>query len=88
MMNEEKNDGPAFPVQYETGGRDNSQITYFGISVRDYFAAKAMATLIDQDDDDLREWVTDPEEGMPSIKALAVASYEIADAMIAERNKP
>ena len=61
---------PAFPTQ--------SANKYFhGMSLRDYFAAKAMAALLCRD-----EWDVNGKDGI-----LAHYSYAVADAMLAERNK-
>lgn len=58
-----------------------------GMTLRDYFAAKAMASLITEADDDMRGWLDDHGEGISSVKALALASYYIADVMLVERTK-
>jgi hypothetical protein len=51
-----------------------------GMQLRDYFAAKAMITLIDvfKDDETIKDQVT-------RIEVVAAASYRLADAMIAAR---
>jgi len=61
-------DGPAFPVQ------DLSKWQASGMSMRDYFAAKAMAVLLDAE--------------LPttySIRLTVDAAYEVADAMLEAR---
>jgi hypothetical protein len=58
-----KTGGPAFP--YGTCGQ--------GMSLRDYFAAKAMQSLVALDN--------------ANNINIAIWSYEIADAMLAEREK-
>jgi len=63
------NGGPAFPVAPDTYYHQE------GMTLRDYFAAKAMHGLY------LAEW---PDVDMPGI---AKAAYAMADAMLAERNK-
>ena len=64
-----KNDGgPAFPVHYEIDSRRE------GMTLRDYFAAKAMEAML--------RCVSDAGEN-----DLAGASYDMADAMLAERAK-
>jgi hypothetical protein len=40
-MNTINDGGPAFPV-WELNGKDQPEMTGFGLSMRDYFAAKAM----------------------------------------------
>lgn len=62
---------PAFPC--------TSNISYQGISMRDYFAAKAMQALIMSRPKDL----TDTKEAKSSCTDEA---YEIADAMLKSRN--
>jgi len=68
--------GPAFTV------RVTDNIVYTGMTIRDYFAAKAMQSLlhswtVNQKDDG--EWAGDEH--------LAKESYVIADAMLKERLK-
>lgn len=58
--------GPAFPVPYEFMGP--------GMSLRDYFAAKAMQGML-----------ADPEV-IPNI-GTATTAYEMADAMLRARSK-
>lgn len=63
------NGGPAFPsVEHVCG--EPWETT--GMSLRDYFAAKAMATYADR---------------MLSDQKIAEMSYSLADAMLAERAK-
>lgn len=79
------NGGPAFPAQI--GGSDNAQIgfegeviqpgmraQYSGMTLRDYFAAKAMPAL-------LSVMVS------PIPEDVAMWAYKHADAMLAERAK-
>lgn len=69
------NGGPAFPVTV------NGQETY-GMTMRDYFAAKALPGF-------LSTCEREPGGAVSSLSAgdLARASYEMADAMLAERAK-
>lgn len=61
---------PAFPLQYVHADEDAQ---YNGMTLRDYFAAKAMQGLI-------------PPHGYNySPEAKAVAAYELADAMLKAR---
>jgi hypothetical protein len=71
-----KDGGPAFPLQATFAGGEYFSGTD-GMSLRDYFASKAMQGLVS--DDNFR----------PSdyINALVKLSYEIADAMIAAREQ-
>lgn len=67
----EKTGGPAFPsMRYEFGGEDD------GMTLRDYFAAKAMQGLI------ACGGVSDT-----TAKWIAEIAYCYADAMLAEREK-
>lgn len=53
---------------------------YGGMTLRDHFAASAMAGLISGG-------LPSPPPGMTMFQAVAMASYEQADAMMAEREK-
>lgn len=65
-MNEKiKTGGPAFPKNY---GVPNE-----GMTLRDYFAAKAMQSLIAGE--------------YQFFKGLAIYAYQLADAMLAERER-
>jgi hypothetical protein len=67
-----KNNTPAFPVTEDNYvHKDNT-----GITIRDYFAAKAMHGLISA-------WVT----GIPPIKETTQAAYAFADAMLKARTE-
>ena len=68
--------GPAFPaMRYEFGGKDD------GMTLRDYFAAKVMQGII----------TAGKYGGVIGVNgyefSLAKMAYEVADAMIAEREK-
>ena len=64
--------GPAFPYEYKFG--DGTAKRAEGMTLRDYFAAKAMQGLL--------TGCSDPDH-----VSFAKWCYEIADAMLAERNK-
>jgi hypothetical protein len=75
---------PAFPYTAKTligygndGAPQYIEDTYFGMSLRDYFAAQAMSFLVPLRASHQTPW---PE--------LATSAYEMADAMIEERRKP
>lgn len=70
-MSEIKDGGPAFPRTRKTGE--------VGMSLRDYFAAKAMQGLL------ACNALYGVEESKPD---LAIDAYEHADAMIAARSQP
>ena len=76
-MSKENNGGPAFPcdrIPTPTGGR---VITSDGMTLRDYFAAKAMQGM----------FASDTEGSVIETKKKAQFAYEMADAMLAEREK-
>ncbi len=69
-MSTANNGGPAFPVHWPTA-------TSSGITLRDYFAAKAMQGMFASDTDDWNEqgdWTSRAE-----------SAYEMADAMLKAR---
>lgn len=73
-MSPEKDGGPAFPVQ------DDKMLNgSYGMSLRDYFAAKAMEGF---NSDMVRyDW-------QPEVAAMAARhAYKLADAMLAERER-
>ena len=72
-MNNTNTGGPAFPAP-TTKPLENY---YPGISVRDYFAAKAMQGFLM--DDALHKEASTAKEWL---KSIADASYEMADAML------
>lgn len=63
--------GPAFP-ELGNVGHNSDWLLDNGMTLRDYFAAKAMASLIG---------------GGHRAGLIASRAYEIADAMLAERSK-
>lgn len=77
--------GPAFPREdYQTNGRSDARIEgcdiagQEGMSLRDYFAAKAMQGMVG-------DLVAD--EAAETIEQLASDAYFVADAMLAARGK-
>lgn len=73
-MSAHDNGGPAFPVAYGDGRIE-------GMTLRDYFAAKAMAAWIATYGDNPHPATTGHAE------TVANNAYQIADAMLAERSK-
>lgn len=74
-MNIQKDGGPAFPQRHEIG--DGAYIEYSGLTIRDYFAAKAMQAL-----------VTSPYATQEWIKNYAATSaYQVADSMLRAREE-
>ena len=91
--------GPAFPntlIETKDGAITSGFEGYGlgGMSMRDYFAAKAMqaemiTTFSDATPDSAQEFVSVANRrGRTLFQHLACNAYEVADAMIAERNKP
>jgi len=70
----DKTGGPAFPTEAYDLDRKTT-VREEGMTLRDYFAARAMQGLY------LAEW---PDVDMPGI---AKDAYTMADAMLAEKNK-
>lgn len=66
---------PAFPSE-------NGQ--YFGMSLRDYFAAKALPAIL-QSDLMIGASRAAKARGISPEQAVAIAAYEMADAMLQER---
>ena len=65
--------GPAFP--FTEFQNDGAKVSAYGMTLRDYFAAKAMQGMYANSCDDYE------------FEGVAEAAYRTADAMIAERNK-
>jgi hypothetical protein len=66
------NSGPAFPVP---AGNGEAVAPYDGMTLRDYFAAKALAGMASAYHE---HW---------TVERAAEAAYELADAMLKERAK-
>lgn len=86
----EKAGGNAFPGETKVlrqnqadGGKSKSAVKQMdpGMTLRDYFAAKALAAMIGQPDKD------GANRGSGGVPMLCAFAYEYADAMIAERAK-
>lgn len=75
-MNNYHHSGPAFPV-HETPDSTDSP----GMTLRDYFAAKAMQGFLAHHESDYAPLI---DEKVPM---LAREAYRLADAMLAERAK-
>lgn len=67
--------GPAFPFVYRAG---DSLEVYPGMTLRDYFAAQALAGMLSS--------FMAREDGWGTTEVVGLA-YDIADAMLAEREK-
>lgn len=69
--------GPAFPLNERTGDGVHYH-SHAGMTLRDYFAAKAMGNYFARNRN--RELTESPED-------IAKASYQIADAMLKARTR-
>jgi hypothetical protein len=70
------NGGPAFPCEVLVD-QCGTKSTWEGMTLRDYFAAKAMQGMLATDID------CSPEQ----VPSIVESAYILADAMLAERNK-
>lgn len=77
-----KDGGPAFPV-WELNGQGQQETTGFGMTLRDYFAAKAT----DKDVDEHRDFRSTKYIHHIPGRTREEARYAYADAMIAAREK-
>ncbi len=79
--------GPAFPIQFQTGTTDGvPDIQIFtGMTLRDYFAAKAMQACINDSWRNSSDFENEPYSRIAD--GISKDAYAIADAMIAERSK-
>ena len=73
------NGGPAFPTEnaMQTGP---SSYRYEGMTLRDYFAAKALAAIVGNENKSYENC------GKPGVKKIANWAYEFADAMLEARD--
>lgn len=78
-----KDGGAAFPRPFSEDRGNTNQLEYAeeGMSLRDYFAAQAIGSVIRQCTHD------DLDEGQSYEQHVARAAGRIADEMISERNK-
>lgn len=74
-MSEQKDGGPAFPVVFPE--RDDALLRSSGLSVRDYFAAQALALG--------GEWFYNNSAKFPV--EVARLAYQVADAMLRARQQ-
>ena len=70
-MNTKETGGPAFPQMYQS-----CELHMQGMTLRDYFAAKAMQSM-----------VSDPDWQGGTCKTVASVAYEMADAMLEARKR-
>jgi hypothetical protein len=77
--------GPAFPIHEDLTKSDD--MPYHGMTLRDYFAAKAMQAMVSSPDMFLTTGREGKNLGLEPGDAVARAAYEIANSMLAERDK-
>ena len=70
--------GPAFPRNILDHGHGVTTTHESGMTLRDYFAAKAMQGLLELTPQDKQQWTN---------KMIAETAYTIADAMLAAREQ-
>lgn len=75
-----KDGGPAFPIPLHEGQSYQGHAPCDGMTLRDYFAAKAMGTL-------MQCCINDSHAGVTYEDHVANAAYVFADAMLAAREK-
>ena len=77
--------GPAFP---RNGHPDKNDLPSIGMSLRDYFAAKAMQGILSNSEvEKFRQSLDKNIPDSKQIEAITLLSYEIADAMLKAREK-
>lgn len=82
-MNAEAN-CPAFPVVVLNSTSGEICAQYFGATLRDFFAAKAMEAILQCD---FPSKIPDKDTGLTVGEYVAKKAYTMADAMLAEREK-
>ena len=75
-MNTNETGGPAFPSTLQYFPTDTNYEEASGMTLRDYFAAKAMQALL-----------TRETKFSSDLMMYAGAAYDVADAMLQERNE-
>lgn len=80
MKNEINDGGPAFPSHGSMG-----EVSQEGMSLRDYFAAKAMQGFMANDTMLTRYGIASQRENISPDTLMATAAYAAADAMLAAR---
>ena len=79
MSNTDTNGGPAFPFACQ--GPTTAPETYYGMTLREYFAGQAISQII-------ATCANDTTHGMTKADYFAGRAYEIADAMLKARETP
>lgn len=72
-MSTKDDGGPSYPVVEMDQVTGQAVNQHMGMTLRDYFAGQFLSTYV--------------ADGIPKAEKIAVACYEMADAMLAERAK-
>jgi hypothetical protein len=80
-MTEQNTGGPAFPTQAYDLERETT-VNEEGMTLRDYFAAKAMQIMWDAYD---KGYCGLNNNDAPNVKIIAEGAYQMADAMLKAR---
>lgn len=88
-MNNIKTGGPAFPTMTQDIDCDGHAYSYMvgGITMRDYFAARAMHGMLANIDLYHASISVAAQDGKLPAESISESAYEIADAMIAARGE-
>jgi len=86
-MSAADNGGPAFPAPNAGVEHFGDCSAYMGLSLRDYFAAKAIPALTAMTHEELME-LTGNYDGGTTNGLIAEGAYSIAYSMLSERAKP
>ena len=89
-MNKQKDGVPAFPIDLRLESRADKVLVY-GMSLRDYFAAAAMQSVL-KSCGDLKFYYehgagSKGDNSIPIPSSVAAYCFELADAMLAERSE-
>lgn len=74
-MSDKETGGPAFPSSWDAG--EDGKVHAFGMSLRDYFAAKALTGLLAANQRDTVRFINETD--------MARSAYALADAMLKAR---
>lgn len=80
-MSDIKNGGPAFPIPLNPGSSYQGHAECDGMTMRDYFAAKAMQGVLSNFNGNVGVGNDETSSG------VSACAYAIADAMLKEREK-
>lgn len=78
-MSDADTGGPAFPLHVPTLAYGDASETFEGMTLRDYFAAKALQAMVTKSDGQSKTG------GKKGVQLIAAYAYEFADAMLKAR---